>query len=605
MTNKETKQHRMLTNLFYALGNMWKWDRRFFAFLIPLIPISIILSVLDVYFPKVLIDALENQAGILYVVVIILIYFAFVFSMTVIRMLCNSRISARKYSFAYGYQNLLWEKYMTTDFPNTDSIEPNIMFQNAMNDAKANCSAETVWQSLIDIANSVLGLLTFGTIITTVSPWIILLLLLSAAVTYAIGRWIRNYTEKNKDIISALDRKITYLYNLASNFDYAKDIRLFSLSDWISEMFSGFLGEKRRWHRKVENRSLAGAAGNALLALIRDGAAYGVLTYLLFADKISTGDFVFLFGAITSFSSWLNGISNKVNELAGKCVKIGYYRDYLGITEVFNHGKGCDLPSQSELPIAINLKSVSYRYQSAEDEKCAVRDIDLSIAPGEKIAIVGANGAGKTTLVKLICGLYYPTSGEILVNGKDVKTYNIEQYYSMFSVVFQDIHVLPITLEEFIASSDKTIDKERVRHAVNQAGLRDKIDSLPNGIKTHLVKGVFDDSTDLSGGEKQKLMLARAIYKDGPVLILDEPTSALDPIAENDVYLMYNKMAGGKTSIFISHRLASTRFCDRILFMENGEIVEEGSHSELLAQKGKYYSMFELQSQYYKENGVT
>lgn len=174
----------------------------------------------------------------------------------------------------------------------------------------------------------------------------------------------------------------------------------------------------------------------------------------------------------------------------------------------------------------------------------------------------------------------------------------------MFSPVFQDIHILPITIEEFISSSTQSINQDKIDSVISKAGLDKKIAALPNGVKTHLVKGVFDDSIDLSGGEKQKLMLARALYKDAPIIVLDEPTSALDPIAENDVYLQYNNLTAGKTSIYISHRLASTRFCDRIIYIEDGRIIEDGNHEELMKLGGKYSAMYELQSQYYKENIV-
>ena len=254
------------------------------------------------------------------------------------------------------------------------------------------------------------------------------------------------------------------------------------------------------------------------------------------------------------------------------------------------------------MPVDIELKNVSFKYPSADGEKYALKNVNLKIGKGEKLAIVGANGAGKTTLVKLMCGFYYPSEGEVKLNDRAIAEYKIEEYYSLFSAVFQDIYLLPVTIAEFVSSSEKELDRDMVIDVIHKAGLADKIDSLPNGIDSRLMKGVFDDSIEMSGGEKQKLMLARALYKDAPVIVLDEPTAALDPIAENELYMKYNELTSNKTSVYISHRLASTRFCDRIIYIENGEIAESGSHEELMKLGGKYAHMFDLQSHYYKED---
>ena len=214
---------------------------------------------------------------------------------------------------------------------------------------------------------------------------------------------------------------------------------------------------------------------------------------------------------------------------------------------------------------------------------------------------MGLTGAGKTTLVKLLCGLLDPTEGRVLLNGVDVRQFNRQEYYGLFSAVFQEFSILNVTIAENIAQNTENIDDARVNTCIDQAGLTQAVAQLPQGVQTYVGREVFLDGVLFSGGQTQRLMLARALYKDSPILILDEPTAALDPLAENDIYLKYNDMTAGKTSLFISHRLASTRFCDRIILLADGGIAEEGTHESLLAAGGAYASLFAVQSRYYQE----
>jgi ATP-binding cassette subfamily B protein len=245
------------------------------------------------------------------------------------------------------------------------------------------------------------------------------------------------------------------------------------------------------------------------------------------------------------------------------------------------------------------MEHVSFRYPDTEND--IIRDLNLTVRPGEKLAIVGLNGAGKTTLVKLLCGLLDPTEGRVLLNGRDIRGFNRRKYYDLFSAVFQEFSVLDVTVAEEIAQTTEDIDYDKVADCVEKAGLPAAIAQLPQGYETHVGREVYLDGVLFSGGQTQRLMLARALYKDGPILLLDEPTAALDPIAENDIYMKYSEMTHKKTSLFISHRLASTRFCDRIIFVSDGGIKEEGTHESLLQLGGAYADLFEVQSRYYRE----
>jgi ABC-type multidrug transport system fused ATPase/permease subunit len=274
---------------------------------------------------------------------------------------------------------------------------------------------------------------------------------------------------------------------------------------------------------------------------------------------------------------------------------------FLNYPNTMNTGKGIPLPKADELPPSIELRDLEYTYPNAD--KPALKDINLKIKPGERIAVVGANGAGKTTLVKLISGLYMPTKGSVYLNNHSFAEYNRDEYYSLFSTVFQDIHLLTTDISGNISQQPPELtDMKKVDYCLRMSGLDSKMDSLPEKEKSLLVRSVNENAIELSGGEKQKLAMARALYKDAPVIILDEPTAALDPIAENEVYQKYAELTAGKTSIYISHRLASTRFCDRILFIDGNTIAEQGSHDELMAQKGLYANMFDVQASYYQDS---
>lgn len=247
----------------------------------------------------------------------------------------------------------------------------------------------------------------------------------------------------------------------------------------------------------------------------------------------------------------------------------------------------------------IELRDVSFGYGGST----VFSHLNLTIHQGEKLAVVGLNGAGKTTLVKLICGFYDPDEGAVLLNGVDIRGYNRRDYYKLIAGVFQDFSVIASSVAVNVAQDAKELDMEKVRDCIEKAGLKKKVESLPRQYETLLDRDVHRGAVELSGGELQRLMLARLLYKDSPIVVLDEPTAALDPIAESDIYQRYNELTRGKSAVFISHRLASTRFCDRILLIEDGGIAEEGTHEELLKNGKRYTQLFELQSRYYQENG--
>ena len=493
------------------------------------------------------------------------------------------------------------EKSLTMDYELMEHPDVQMLEDRAGRAWESNHTpAHNVPRTIVRLAVNVCGFLLYGSVIIAVHPAIIIFLIISAIINWQSLAAARKYEKATEEERATLNRKLSYLHISLKNPAGAKDIRLYSMSQWMQRLFSATLSENKQVEDRIAARYMWAQLMEGLLILIRDGAAYAFLIYLLLQGRITLGDFVFVFAAIGAFASWVSGIILQASELLRASDQVTHIRTFLNFPDRSTLGKALPLPSGSQLPPTISLCGVSYTYPKSE--KAALQNISLKINAGERIAIVGANGAGKTTLIKLICGLYRPKQGQIYLGEAEIDKYNRDEYFSLFSTVFQDIHLLTCDIAGNISQMPpETTDDQKVEECLRLSGLLDKVRTLPAREKTLLVREVYDDAIELSGGEKQKLALARALYKDAPVIILDEPTAALDPIAESEVYQKYAELTEDKTSIYISHRLASTRFCDRIFFIDNHRIAEVGSHDELMRLGGKYAQMFEIQAHYYQE----
>lgn len=602
-TQKKEKKYSKIGSLAYALKKLWQLDKLFVFFMFAVVPIAVVQPLLNSFFSKELIDRIGRGATFSELTRFTVSFLLPLILLELLRGFINSRCRARRYYPTSIYQTEMGRIYhYETDYENTEKQEYRKIHEYAQGDAcQGDCAMEFLWLDISDAFIHFLGIFTYASLLIVLNPIIFVVVTVVSLLSYFTTRWQPAYFEKHKHLWERESRKKNYLQGLSENFSMAKDIKLYNLEGWLDKMMRDYQSYLLMWNKRCTLRGLFASVLAGLMTFVQNGVAYAVLIGLLLAGKITVGEFVFYFGLTGSIAGFLQGIIGSVAKLNTRAEKIAYYRDFYDYPNTFNHGKGCPLP---EGPVTIELKDVHYRYDGAE--KDTINGLNLTISAGESLALVGLNGAGKTTLIKLICGLYAPTSGEILVNGKHISEYNIEEYYSMISAVFQDIKTIAFSMFEFVASVDlaRPTAREDAIAAMKLAGIYEKIEKLPNGIDTHLMKGIHDDSVDLSGGEMQKLVLARAIYKNGSILILDEPTAALDPIAENTLYLRYRELTAGKTSIYISHRFASTRFCDRIILLENGVISEIGSHEELMAAQGKYAEMFEVQSKYYKEGEV-
>ena len=425
----------------------------------------------------------------------------------------------------------------------------------------------------------------------------IVLLATSAGVTYActilsrkIGEEQVRMSRKNEETNSLGQ----YLCALIDDEEYSPDKILYGLKDYLCKKGSvfGTIGrEYKLFGRKIGKLD---ATATMLFEVIAS-VTYVYCTLKAIAGSITTGEVLMYAGAVIT-------MMESIREMIQTYTRINYANEYLKTYEEFIEDKDMDydgtLPIEKRIDNEYNLeiKNVSFKYPDTEEY--ILKNINLKLKIGERLALVGMNGAGKTTLIKILLRLYEPTEGEILLNGINIRLYDYREYMKIFSVVFQDYQLFDFPLDENISGSSDP-DKERVRDAMDKMRIMDRVDSMKNGIHTSLNHEI-EDGESLSGGEAQKIAIARALYKDAPFVILDEPTAALDPLSEAEIYENFRELVGGKTSIYISHRMSSCRFCDRIVVMDNGEIKEQGTHDELMNLGGTYEKLFSTQARYYK-----
>lgn len=503
---------------------------------------------------------------------------------------------------------LLFLKSLRIKYQDTESGEVKKAYWKAVETANGgdwSASSRTITGS-VTLVKSLLCFLLYSTVLGSLSIWMVAVLIGLSVLSYLISLNRIKFMENMREEETEVTKKYYCVKNSMGNVDAAKEIRIFGMNHWLTKLRDISLGELRALNKKRTRKQEQCEILNFALFMFRDFMAYGFLLYQVTNQGLSVGEFVLYFGAITGFSGFVSNIMNGIAELREAANSTDYYRAYMELPEE-NRSGGSRHIEELEFPVKIEFRNVCFTYkeglQEGENrvETNIFKNFNLTINSGEKIALVGVNGAGKTTFVKLLTGMLEPDSGQILINGIDRNEFPKEEFYKLFSVVFQEQFILPFTIAENISLNRKDeVDKARAWQAVEMAGLKEVFEKKNITLDSWMTRKFIDSGVDFSGGQRQRLLLARALYKDAPILVLDEPTAALDPIAENEIYESYHKYSSQKTSVFISHRLASTRFSDRIIMIENGEILEMGTHNELMEKNGAYAKMYEVQSNYYK-----
>jgi ABC-type multidrug transport system fused ATPase/permease subunit len=598
MNSKYHKEYGLFSNLKYVTKSMLKADTGLKLVIVLSVVSAVVTKYLWTFISKFVMDAVtrEDEIDRLLVIIGVLVVIQFIFTMagTYTENNWYRYINAR-------FQEIINKnrKFMAQRYQNLEDKEVLDCFQKATNATNSNNTGveglmHLVENTLVSLAVVIAGLVIMGTLSVPVVAGMLLLAFFNFLAKNHTNKICK---QKIWDPLASWGRKDWYMMSTFTDFASAKDIRIYSLKDHLMEKYKRLGREKLEAQKENEFRWwLCSLLGNVLWLLAQIGL-YAWLIYSVINKDLTVGNFTLYLGSAATFFSYSLILFDRVNELLARSREVDDFRSFMDIDTEIVEGKDA-IPSFSSYEFT--FEDVWFKYPGAE--KYAIEGLNLTVKAGGKLAVVGLNGAGKTTFIKLLLRLYEPTKGRILLNGTDISTFDRTAYYRLFSTVFQEVCLFAFPLSMNVSMRIRTeTDKERAMKCLERAGMRDSVKKLANGIDTEVLKIIDDNGVDFSGGERQKIALARALYKDAPVIVLDEPTAALDALAEAKLYKDFDGLVSGKTAIYISHRLSSTQFCDNVAMFKDGKLSEYGTHESLLKAGGDYSKMYTVQAQYYVE----
>ena len=520
--------------------------------------------------------------------------------LTVIRQLSVNQLSKYKERLDNYFTQLISEHAMGLDYQLTE--DKKLLDQLEKTNTGMSWYSEGVYgisEQVFTFVGNVVKIIGLVTVIALHAPLLLAVILLCVCLNAFLMRLSSKVELKAFERLSKVNRMFGYYGWEMVDFRFGKDIRLYDASGMLLNKWDGFGEESFQGWKWQADTTRKYSLLQSALAVFQTAFTYGYTALKTIGGIFSLGIFTQMVGAAESLFNTLGGIAYNITELLKRSNYAYEYVIFMNYPEAMSKG---DKPV-SDGEHRIEFRNVSFAYPGTE--KKVLDGVNLTVEKGERLSIVGLNGAGKTTLIKLLCRLYDPTDGQILLDGTDIREYDYDQYMKQFSPVFQDFKLFGFTVSENVTLKGRESldekDRLRVSDLLKQAGLEKFADNLDKGEDSKLFKYMEEDGIEPSGGEQQKLALARALYKDAPVIILDEPTAALDPVAEYEIYKQFNSLIQNKTAFYISHRLSSCRFCDHIAVFSEGWVAEYGTHDELVnTPDGVYAAMFEAQAQYYR-----
>ncbi|MCI8472297.1 MAG: ABC transporter ATP-binding protein [Clostridiales bacterium] len=592
---KNENKFSLFSNVLYCLRFLYKANKTIYFTRIPLILIDCASNFISIIFLRYILNEISTNRNVKLIIYYIAGMVASIFAVQVLKLLITLIDKKQSDKALHRMKLLLGEsvmkmKYSDLESPRIKNFIQMAEYSNTFFDVFGHCTA---------IVMAFINMLGLVAIIMTISPLVFILIGLVVAIRVVREKkWRRKQYQYKKDRVE-LNRNNNYIYSIITGTQYGKEIRANKLEKWMHDKYKELIIDHvLPLEKKISKSTIKFFSFQETVYLIQEAIVYIYLAFKVVFKGMLIGDFTMYMTSIKTFADYVSGFVGNLSLLSGMGLEINDYRYCMELAK--KQDQHVDISSKSEIndkDIKIEFKNVSFKYPNTE--KMILKNISICLESQQSLSIVGINGVGKTTFVKLICRFYEPMEGEILLNGMPIQTIPYEDYIKLIGVVFQDFKMFAFSVKENIAMR-LNADELLLQKSISESGLESKINSLTCGIDTMISKEFDSEGIEFSGGECQKLAIARAIYKDAPLIILDEPTSALDPIAEYDVYKRFSELADGKCAVYISHRLSSTRFTDKIAVFSDGEICEYGSHNDLMQIDGGIYkNMFDMQAQYY------
>jgi len=602
----EKKKYNVLSVIKRMLAHLWEQDRKQYSRIFLYTLVAAVYPFMAVVLPKIAIGILEQggDSAAKNLIVAMAAYFIIAGILAMSLNYLRSYIQTRNMRVRLMYLGDLAKKLQTMDYCYHEDAKFFEENDKAMDAGSNNANGiEGLYNKLSELPAKLLTMLFMVVLAGSLSPVLLLALVGHVVVLMLTSKWAHDYEYSKKEAQAKARRKINYFQKTTQDFSYGKDIRIFNLRNRIMDNYQEELNAYLKLLSAIYNREFLLGLFGIITLLLTNVLTYGTLVQRVLAG-MPVSSFTMYVTLVTSLSALMLDFGKDLAFVWNEGEYVNDFYELLDKNLVAEGDKTMEdvLAGNANGSLEIVFDHVTFRYPGTE--KNVFTDLNFTIHEGERLAIVGVNGAGKSTLVKLMTGLFAPTEGNIYINGVEIRQIKKTELYNLYSAVFQDFNILAFTIRENVGCMSENVDDFRVQRALEKVGLWEKVQGLDKGLDQMMLKVIDEDGTDFSGGERQKLSIARGLYKDAPMVIMDEPTAALDALAEAEIYENFSSLVEGKTAVYISHRLASTRFCDKIALFDADGLAEYGKHEELMEQKGKYYDMFVIQGKYYQEEAT-